>query len=57
MSESSKSERVECAKCGEMLVRVNATGDPGEDFIEVASGDTHDCWAALPEKAEHIRLD
>ena len=30
----SKSQHVECAKCGETLTRVNATGDPGKDFIE-----------------------
>ncbi len=56
MDVPSKSERVECAKCGETLVRVNATGDAGEDFIEVASGDAHACWVNLPEKADHIRL-
>lgn len=52
-----KSQRVECAKCGQMLVRVNATGDAGKDFIEVASGDVHSCWVSLPEEADHIRLD
>ncbi len=57
MDDSSKNERVECAKCGQMLVRVNATGDAAADFIEVASGDTHACWINLPEEADHIRLD
>lgn len=57
MDEPSKNQRVECAKCGEMLVRVNATGDVEHDFIEVASGDAHTCWVNLPETADHIRLD
>ncbi len=57
MDEPSKSQRVECAKCGELLVRVNATGDAARDFIEVASGDAHACWVNLPETADHIRLD
>ncbi len=52
----SKPEHVECPKCGETLVRVNAAkGQP--DLIEVASGDTHTCWKDLPEEADHIRLD
>jgi len=51
-----ESERVECPKCGQTLVRVNAAkGQP--DLIEVASGHTHECWKALPEEADHIRLD
>ncbi len=57
MDEPDKRQRVECAKCGQTLVRVNASGDPVEDFIEVASGDTHACWIALPEEADHIKLD
>ena len=52
----SKAERVECSKCGELLVRVNATGDPGKDFIEVASQQEHACWQNLPEDAEHLRM-
>jgi hypothetical protein len=50
-------ERVECPQCGETLIRVNATGDPGKDFIEAASQAEHTCWQTLPEKAEHLRLD
>jgi hypothetical protein len=53
----SEAERVECSKCGETLIRVNATGDPGKDFIEVASNQEHACWTQLPEGAEHLRMD
>jgi formylmethanofuran dehydrogenase subunit E len=53
----SKAQHVECAKCGETLVRVNATGDPGKDFIEKASRKEHGCWTALPDGADHLRLD
>jgi hypothetical protein len=52
-----KAEVVECAKCGETLVRVNATGDPAKDFIEKATRTEHDCWVNLPEDAEHLRFD
>ena len=57
MTDDGKVESVECAKCGEALVRVNATGDPVKDFIEKASRDEHACWVALPDDAEHLRLD
>lgn len=53
----SKAQRVECPKCGEALVRVNATGDAAKDFIEVSSRQEHGCWKALPENAEHLRTN
>lgn len=53
----SRAEQTECARCGETLVRVNATGDPGKDFVEKANLTEHACWSALPPNAEHLRLD
>lgn len=57
MADSSKAQVVECAKCGEALMRVNATGDPGKDFIELASRTEHACWQNLPSDAEHLRIE
>jgi hypothetical protein len=53
----SKQEHVGCPRCGETLVRVNATGDPDKDFVEVASQNKHHCWETLPEHAEHLRIE
>lgn len=53
---SSDSERLECPKCGETIVRMK--DDEGATWtIEVASQDEHSCWQALPENAEHLRID
>lgn len=50
-------EQIECAECGETLVRISDTGDKFEDYRELAGLGRHACWANLPPDADHLRLD